>query len=144
MKTSSKGLQIIKDFEGLRLEAYLCPSNVWTIGYGHTGNVKQGDKITSTEAERLLRNDLNRFEQAVTTLVKVPINQNQFDALVSFTFNVGVNAFKNSTLLRLLNAKNYYGASNEFFKWNKGNGGKVLTGLTRRRTQEAKLFSTKI
>lgn len=144
MKTSNTGIQMIKDFEGCKTTAYKCASNVWTIGYGHTGNVEEGQVITHLEADRLLRQDLNRFEDIVSTLVKVPINQNQFDALVSFTFNVGINALKNSTLLRLLNSKNYYGASCEFLKWNKGNGGVTLPGLTRRRTQEAKLFSTKI
>lgn len=139
MKINDKGLQIIKDFEGCRLKAYICPAGVWTIGYGHTANVKPDMVITSTDAERLLRQDLKRFEEAVSSLVKVPVTPNQFSALVSFTFNIGVGALRNSTLLRKLNSSNYKGAAEEFLRWNKANG-KVLPGLTKRRKAERDLF----
>lgn len=139
MKINDKGLQIIKDFEGCKLTSYLCPAGVWTIGYGHTTNVKPGMTITSADAERLLRQDLIRFENAVTQLVKVSVTPNQFSALVSFAYNVGVGALKNSTLLRKLNGKNYRGAADEFLRWNKANG-KVLPGLTKRRIAERDLF----
>ena len=134
-----KGLELIKSFEGLRLRAYLCPAKVWTIGYGHTGDVRGGQVITQSQADDLLKQDLRRFEIAVRKLVKVPLTQNQFDALVSFAYNVGEAALSRSTLLRKLNAGDLAGTKLEFAKWNKG-GGKVLAGLTRRRDAEANLF----
>ena len=134
-----KGLELIKSFEGLRLRAYLCPAKVWTIGYGHTGDVRGGQVITQSQADDLLKQDLRRFEIAVRKLVKVPLTQNQFDALVSFAYNVGEAALSRSTLLRKLNAGDLAGTKLEFAKWNKG-GGKVLAGLTRRRADEATLF----
>lgn len=142
MKTNSLGLQIIKDFEGCGLKAYICPSGVWTIGYGHTASVKPDMVITQLDAERLLKQDLLRFEQGVTSLVKVPLTPNQFSALVSFAFNVGINALRTSTLLRLLNNKDYKGAAKEFLRWDKGNNGKPLPGLTKRRKAEQDLFNT--
>ena len=134
-----KGLELIKSFEGLRLRAYLCPAKVWTIGYGHTGDVRGGQVITQSQADDLLKQDLRRFEIAVRKLAKVPLTQNQFDALVSFAYNVGEAALSRSTLLRKLNAGDLAGTKLEFAKWNKG-GGKVLAGLTRRRDAEANLF----
>ena len=134
-----KGLELIKSFEGLRLRAYLCPAKVWTIGYGHTGDVRGGQVITQSQADDLLKQDLRRFEIAVRKLAKVPLTQNQFDALVSFAYNVGEAALSRSTLLRKLNAGDLAGTKLEFAKWNKG-GGKVLAGLTRRRADEANLF----
>jgi lysozyme len=135
-----KNLSLIKKHEGLRLEAYLpTPNDVWTIGYGHTHTTKKGQKITEAQAEELLRRDIAWAEEAVNKLVVVPLTQNQFDALVSFVFNVGVGAFSKSTLLRLLNAKDYEGAANQFLRWNKQKG-KVLNGLTKRREEERKLF----
>lgn len=126
--------------EGCKLKAYLCPANVWTIGYGHTGSdVKEGMVITQAEAERLLLKDLDRFCAAVERLVTVPLNDNQFAALVSLCFNIGEGAFAKSTLLRKLNAKDIIGATQEFPKWNKG-GGKVLPGLVKRREDEQRLF----
>ena len=144
MKISQTGINLIKQFEGCYLTAYLCPAKVWTIGYGTTGTVDgkaigKGMKITKQKAEQLLRKDLEQFEKAVSAAVKVPINQNQFDALVSFSYNCGAGALRKSTLLRKLNQKDYKGAAEEFLKWNKG-GGKVLAGLTRRREAERKLF----
>lgn len=139
MIISDKGMQLIKDFESLRLAAYLCPANVWTIGYGHTKGVKRGDVINESIAERYLRTDLVQFEKDVNQLVKVPLTQGQYDALVSFAFNCGSRALSTSTLLRKLNSGDYEGAANEFKRWNKS-GGKVLPGLTRRREMERRLF----
>ena len=137
MKLSSRGLQIIKEFEGLRLTSYFCAANVLTIGYGSTGShVKPEMTITESEAEKLLQKDLVRFEDSVNTLVKVPLTQGQYDALVSFAFNCGTNAFAESTLLRLLNGRDYKSAAEQFKRWtNKG-----LAGLVRRRKAEETLF----
>ena len=140
MKTEQKGIDLIKSFEGLSLKAYLCPAGVLTIGYGHTGsNVMPGQIISEEQAENLLRSDLNRFEVGILKSVSTSINQNQFDALVSLSFNIGLGAFRNSTLLRVLNEGNYEEAASNFLKWNKG-GGRVLPGLVRRREAERQLF----
>ena len=139
MKTSNNGINLIKEFEGCKLSAYKCPAGVWTIGYGHTKNVKQGMKITNEHATNLLKDDLKTYEGYVNKYVKVKLNQNQFDALVSFTFNCGGGALKSSTLLKKLNKGDYTGAANELLRWNKA-GGKVLAGLTRRRKAEKTLF----
>jgi len=139
MSINASGLKLIKEFEGLRLKAYRCPAGVLTIGYGHTGGVREGQVLTQEEAEELLKKDLLVFERGVRNYVKVPLTDNQFSALVSFSYNVGLGAFGKSTLLRKLNARDYNGAATEFAKWNKG-GGKVLLGLTRRRTAEKELF----
>ena len=143
-KTATRGIELIKEFEGLRLTAYKCPAGVWTIGYGHTGMVdgkliSSGMTITAAKATELLKKDLASFEAAVNGCVTVPITQNMFDALVSFSFNVGSGALRRSALLRKLNAKDYKGAANEFPLWNKA-GGKVLNGLVRRRKAEKELF----
>jgi len=145
-RISNTGLQLVKHFEGLYLKGYKCPANVWTIGYGHTGTVDgkavSADMIiTKEKAEDLLREDMRRFEKTVTDCVKVPLEQWQFDALVSFAFNCGATALKNSTLLKLLNAGKIIDATQQFYRWNKG-GGKVLKGLVRRRAAEAHLFAT--
>lgn len=136
----------MKHFEGLFLTAYLCPAKVWTIGYGHTGikhndgTVKRGQKITKTEAEKLLAFDLQtKYAPDVRRMVKVPVNQSQFDALVSFHFNTG--ALGRSTLLRMLNAGDVKGAAAQFARWTRG-GGRVLPGLVRRRKAERHLFET--
>lgn len=144
MQTSTTGRELITKFEGCILKAYWCPAGILTIGIGHTSadgspTVAAGMIITRDEADTILARDLLSFEDSVTRLVKVPLNQNQFDALISFTFNLGAGALKGSTLLRKLNAGDYAGAASEFAKWNKA-GGKVLAGLTRRRTAEAELF----
>lgn len=139
MNYSDKGIKLTTDFEGLRLEAYRDIVGVLTIGYGHTKGVKEGDKITKEQAVLLLRQDLQHCLEDVERLVKVPLTQGQFDALVDFTFNLGGGALERSTLLRLLNEKNYEGAVLEFQKWNKA-GGKEVAGLTRRRKAEADLF----
>lgn len=139
----TKEAELIKSFEGLELEAYLCPADIWTIGYGHTGNVKEGDRITKAEAEALLDKDLQTFRNGVKRLVKVPLNENQFGALVSFSYNLGLGSLQNSTLLKMLNAGDYTGAADQFLRWNKS-GGKVLTGLVRRREAERAVFLTPV
>jgi lysozyme len=135
---------LIQQFEGRRLEAYKCPADVWTIGYGHTSaagkpEVKPGMVITKQEANDILVRDLVRYEDAVNRLVKVPLTQNQFDALVSFTFNVGEGALAKSTLLKKLNAGDYDAVPAELMKWTKG-GGKELPGLVRRRRAECAMW----
>lgn len=144
MKTSDKGITLIKHFESLQLEAYDDGGGVITIGYGHTGpDVYLGLMIDEPEAERLLRFDLLTAEECVDEAVDVPLTQEQFDALVSFVFNCGCTAFRSSTLLKLLNAGNYDAASQQFGRWNKDNG-KVLAGLTRRRAAETELFKESV
>ena len=138
-KINAKGLHLLKSFEGLRLTAYLDAVGVWTIGYGTTRGVKQGMKITEAQAEKLMRRDLVTFEAAVKKYVKVPLTSDQFSALVSFSYNVGVGAMSKSTLVRMLNQKNVRGAADQFLRWDKG-GGRVLPGLTRRRKAERALF----
>jgi lysozyme len=141
----NKGTPIIRKFEGLKLTAYLCPANVWTIGYGSTfyengSKVQQGDKITLDRADKLLVEMVKRFEISVKGLVKSSINDNQLGALTSFAFNVGVGAFSKSTLLRKVNANpNDLTIRNEFMRWTKA-GGKVLKGLVTRREAEANLY----
>lgn len=138
------GLAIVKGFEGLELHAYQDSVGVWTIGYGHTAvagppDVYAGQSITEAEAEAILRRDLEMFENGVRDLVQVSLNSNQFSALVVFSFNVGLGALADSTLLRKLNAGDYAGAANEFPRWVKA-GGRTLAGLVRRREAEKALF----
>jgi lysozyme len=133
------GLALIKRFESLQLDAYLCPAGVLTIGYGCTSKVTPGMRITEQEALKRLQDDLEPAEQCVERWVTVPISDNEFSALVCFTFNVGSGAFKGSTLLRKLNADDRAGAAQEFGRWVKG-GGVVLNGLVKRRKAEAQLF----
>lgn len=138
MQTKNK--DVVREFEGLRLEAYLDTGGVWTIGYGHTGEeVKRGLTIGLAQAETWLTEDLREAEGYVSKLVKVGLTQNQFDALVSFVYNIGGTAFGYSTLLRKLNAGDYEGAANQLLRWNKDNG-KVIGGLTNRRKKERELF----
>lgn len=136
------GLDLIKFFEGCRLTAYVCPAGVLTIGFGSTGkHVKPGMRVTPAEAERLLKTDLQRFEQAVSAAVKVRLTDNQFAACVSLAFNIGTGAFTGSTLVKKLNASDFEGAAGQFERWNKA-GGRVLAGLTGRRMAERDLFLT--
>ena len=139
MSLSQAGLNLIKSHEGLRTTAYQDPVGVWTIGYGHTGTAKPGQKITEAQAEQLLRQDVGWAQDAVRKNVKVPLTQGQFDALVSFTFNLGAGALGRSTLLKKLNAGDYAGAQAEFGKFVHA-GGRVLPGLVRRRNEEAQMF----
>lgn len=160
---NQQGTDLIKRFEGIvdgnkttpNYDPYIDPVGIWTIGYGHAIRFQNAflrgeaararaaalypSGLTTQEVEDLLRADLLNTCRDVASLVKVTISDNQFAALVSFAFNVGSTALKNSSLLKKLNAKDYAGAANEFAKWNKG-GGKVLAGLTRRREAERQLF----
>lgn len=139
---SDRGLDIIREFEGFSAEPYLCPGGYWTIGYGHTRGVSADtEPVTKDEAMVLLWEDAEVFENSVRSLVKVPLTQNQFDALVSFAYNVGANNLARSTLLKKVNMSDYHGAALEFAKWRMA-GGKVLAGLKQRRKAEALLFLT--
>ncbi len=153
MQISNNGIAIIKNFEGLRLNAYADSAGVWTIGYGstcyHDGKaVKPGDKLAGeSQADALFRNTLGQYEKAVNDFVKAPLTQNQFDALVSFTYNEGTYALKNSTLLQKLNEKDYNSTASAFLSWDKITDPKtgkkvVMDALSKRRQQERKLFLT--
>jgi lysozyme len=144
MHISDRGLDLIKQFEGLELEAYQDIVGVWTIGYGHTSmagppDVVPGMEISEREATQILKRDLDQYESAVKKAVKVNITQNMFDALTSITYNIGVNGMKSSTFSKRLNNKDYIGAAEAMKWWNKA-GGEVVTGLVRRRNAEAALF----
>lgn len=151
MRTSLAGTALLEDLEGEKLTAYKCSADVWTIGYGTTvypdgRKVQQGDKITLSQARSYLQNDLRKFEAQVDRLVQVPLTQNQFDALVSFTYNVGGGALEKSTLLKKLNAGDYGGAAKQFMRWNKVRNKKTgklefNQGLHNRRKREMELFS---
>lgn len=149
MKTSKTGVALIKHFEGLRLTAYRDSVGIWTIGHGHTKGVKEGMIITETKADELLKKDLEYFEDCVMTMVNVEVTQNQFDALTSFTFNLGEGALYKSTLLKKLNANKPLEAADEFLKWDKARNPKTgklepLSGLTKRRKAERLLFLTEL
>ncbi|MNR27868.1 Lysozyme RrrD [compost metagenome] len=139
MKTSQRGIDLIKRFEGFELEAYQDSVGVWTIGYGHTIGVKPGDRITQAQADLTLMRDLTIYETGVSNMVLKPITQGQFDALVSFAFNLGIGALGKSTLLQKLNAGDPVGAVMEFQRWVYA-GGKKLNGLVKRREAERDLF----
>ncbi|MFX5307886.1 lysozyme [Acinetobacter baumannii] len=147
MKTSQVGIDLISSFEDLKLNAYDDGVGVWTIGTGTTVypngvKVKKGDACTAEQAKTYFKHDLAKFEKAVNESVIVPLSQNQFDALVSLTYNIGSGAFNNSTLLKKLNKGDYQGAADQFLVWNKA-GGKVMKGLVRRREAERALFLKK-
>lgn len=139
MNISENGLELIKDFEGCKLTAYQDSVGVWTIGYGHTLNVKLGDIITDRTATVLLIEDLRSVELTLNMQVEPELSQNQYDALCSFIFNLGTHAFHGSTLLKKLNRADFVAAADEILKWDKA-GGVPLTGLTRRREAERTLF----
>ena len=139
MHTSQKGLDLIKSFEGLRLTAYDDGVGVQTIGYGHTKGVKPGMTITADQAVQFLREDLHSAERDIDRLVTVHLCQHQFDALASLVFNIGGTAFRDSTLLRKLNAGDYAGAAVQLDRWVHG-GGKIMPGLVKRRAAERALF----
>lgn len=147
-RISDQGIELVKHFEGCHrklasgdITAYLDPVNIPTIGYGHTKGVKIGQTISQWQAEEFLRQDMNEFETGTRRLIEVPVNQSQFDALTSFSFNCGLGAFSMSTLRRKLNSGDYNGAADELLRWNKA-GGRELAGLTRRRKSERHLFLT--
>ena len=137
---NAEGLALIKQWEGLRLNAYKCSAGKWTVGYGHTRTARQGKVITEEEAESLLQEDLRVFEASVNDAVTVPLTDNQFAALVSWAFNVGVSAMRNSTLIRKLNAGDYDAVPRELIRWNKVKG-KPVHGLSNRRAAEAGLWA---
>ncbi len=145
MKISNSGLELIKEFEGFSANAYLCPAKIPTIGYGNTfysdgRKVKLGEQISKSDALELLEIVANKdFADKIFSAIKVPVAQNQFDAMVSLAYNIGTGSFLKSTLLKKVNAGDFIGASEEFLKWNKS-GGKELLGLTRRRKREQDLF----
>ncbi len=134
MNISENGINLIKKFEGCSLSAYKCPRGVWTIGWGHTAGVKQGDRITQEKADELLKKDLKVFEAHVSNIVKIPLKQNQFDALVSFCYNCGA-----ANLRKLVSNRNTAQIAAAIPLYNKS-GGKVLAGLVKRRAEEKSLF----
>ncbi|MGP4772512.1 lysozyme [Acinetobacter sp. PFS20] len=145
--TSQVGIDLIASFEDTRFKAYDDGVGIWTIGIGTTVypngvEVKEGDTCTLEQAKSYFKQDLAKFEKTVNDSVKVPLTQNQFDALVSLTYNIGSSAFKSSTLLKKLNKRDYQGAADQFTLWNKAKG-KILDGLTRRRAAERALFLKK-
>ncbi len=142
MKISKEGIALIKKFEGCELEAYQDSVGVWTIGYGHTKDVEQGLKITQEEAETMLETELLEYEEYVERYVDIGLSQNQFDALVCWTYNLGPTNLKNSTMLTVLNQARIEDVPYEMKRWNKA-GGEVLQGLVRRREAEALLFEGK-
>lgn len=143
MRISAKGAQFIKNFEGKRLKPYLCPAKKWTVGYGHVISEQEADRlkdgISEDRANELLLSDLAKFEVAVNKSVRVQLTQDQFDALVSFVFNVGIGAFVGSTLLKRLNERNFRAAADEFLKWCHI-GKEVSAGLLKRRKGEREIF----
>ena len=140
---NQEGLDIVKHFEGCYLKAYQDSVGVWTIGYGHIKGVKEGDTCTQEQADSWLRQDVGTAEGCVMGCAHVELSQGEFDALVSFAFNLGCTALRNSTLLRKLNASDYEGAAEEFMKWNHA-GGQVLAGLTARRQAERERFEATV
>ena len=144
MSVSNKGVDLICEFEGKRLVAYDDGVGIWTIGFGtikypNGTRVKKGDTCTLDQAKEYMRHDLIEFEHTVNSSIKVPLNQNQFDALVSLAYNIGSNAFKSSTLVKKLNTGDYQGAADQFNVWVNG-GGKRMQGLVNRRDREKLLF----
>ena len=142
MKISEEGISLIKFYEGCELEAYRDSVNVLTIGYGHTKDVKEGDKINQDEAEHLLQEEMPEYEGYINNMVKVPLEQNQFDALVCWVYNLGPTNLGDSTLLKLLNAGDYHNVPPQIKRWNKA-GGVILGGLVKRREAEANMFEGK-
>lgn len=139
MTPSNDCIDMVKHFEGFKAVAYLCPANVWTIGYGRTKNVKEGDITSMPQATRDLEEELVEFGDQVHRVVDVELSQNEFDALTSWTYNLGVGNLQSSTLLKKLNAGDKDSVPSEMLRWNKA-AGKVLAGLTTRRQAEADLW----
>ena len=138
MKVSEDCINLVSKFEGFSGKAYKCPAGVWTIGYGHTEGVKPNDTITQEKAKELLNEELNSFSERVASML-ITATQSQFDALVSFAYNLGTGALRGSTLLKLHNAGKYTEAKAEFGKWTRA-AGVVLNGLVKRRAAEAELY----
>lgn len=142
MKLSQKGIELIKQFEGYSSKAYPDPATggaPWTIGYGTTKGVKPGMVITAQQAEKMLRDDVAKFESGVSSLITAPTTQGQFDAMVSLAYNIGLGNFGKSTLLKKHNARCYTCAADQFRVWNRANG-KVMNGLTKRRAAERQVY----
>ena len=139
MNIGQKGIELIKHFEGCELEAYKCPAGVWTIGYGHIKGVSEGMSITQEQAEQMLLDELKEYENYINELVVVDLSQNQFDALVAWTYNLGPTNLNNSTMLKVLNENKLDEVPAQMRRWNKA-GNKVLEGLERRRLAESMLF----
>lgn len=139
MTISENCLDLIKQFEGCKLKAYKCPAGIWTIGYGRTTDVHEGDTCTQEQADTWLTEEANEFAEQIEKMVKVPLTQNELDALTSFAYNVGIGNFSRSTMLKRINEANFEEAAPEFLKWNKA-AGKVLPGLVKRRQAEMDLF----
>jgi len=142
MKISQNGLELIKHFEGCELEAYKCAAGVWTIGYGHIKTAVEGMTISQSYADELLDGEIVEYEDYVNAAVTAPLSQDQFDALVSWTFTLGNGNLNASTMLKVLNRGEYEEVPAQMKRWNKA-GGKVLEGLIRRREAEANLFEGK-
>ena len=142
MQISQEGIALIKKFEGCELESYKCAAGVWTIGYGSTKGVEKGNTITQKEADDLLTEEMNEYESYVNHMVETDLKQNEFDALVSWVYNLGPTNLSSSTLLQKLNNKDWNDVPNQIKRWNKA-GGVVKQGLIRRREAEALLFEGK-
>ena len=142
MNISQEGISLIKKFEGCELEAYRCAAGVWTIGYGHTKDVKEGNSITKEEAESMLVHELQEYCSDVDIAVKVDLKQNEFDSLVSWTYNLGPTNLNSSTMLRVLNEGKHDEVPAQMKRWNKASG-QVKEGLIRRREAEALMFEGK-
>ncbi len=142
MNISNEGISLIKKFEGCELESYQDAVGVWTIGYGHTKNIKEGMTISKEQADNMLLNELDEYCEYVEKAVDVTLKQCEFDALVAWTYNLGPTNLNESTMLKKLNNKEYQDVPHEIKRWNKA-GGKVLQGLIRRREAESLLFPGK-
>jgi lysozyme len=142
MNISQEGISLIKKFEGCELEAYKCAAGVWTIGYGHTKDVKEGDSILKEDAESMLVHELQKYCNDVDIAVKVDLKQNEFDALVSWTYNLGLTNLNSSTMLKVLNEGKHDEVPAQMKRWNKASG-QVKQGLIRRREAEALMFEGK-
>ena len=142
MNISQEGLSLIKKFEGCELKSYKCAAGVWTIGYGAIKGVTENMQITKEEADKLLLHEMDEYEGYINNMVTVDLNQNQFDSLVSWVFNLGPSNLKSSTMLKVINNNELDEVPSQIKRWNKANG-KVLEGLIRRREAEALLFQNK-
>lgn len=142
MKISQEGVALIKKFEGCELDAYQDSVGVWTIGYGHTKEVKEGDKINKDEADYLLQEEMIEYESYINDMVDVDLNQSQYDSMCAWVYNLGPSNLGSSTMLRVLNEGKYDEVPQQMKRWNKANG-EVLDGLIRRREAEALLFQGK-
>jgi len=143
MIPSHNAIALVKSFEGFKDKAYKCPAGVWTIGYGTTLGVKEGQTVTENKASQLLLEDINLRGIGISALTQKPLNQNQFDAICSLVYNIGIGAYTKSTLLKRINEGKYEEAANQFLRWDKVNG-KPLLGLTKRRIMEKELFERKV